>query len=52
MIAWIVLYIAASYLVGAVPFGCLAGRIRGFDLRWEGYCNIGATNAWRVLGWK
>ena len=52
MIAWIVLYIAASYLVGAVPFGYLAGRIRGLDLRREGSCNIGATNAWRVLGWK
>ena len=46
MIAWIVLYIAASYLVGAVPFGYLAGRIRGLDLRREGSCNIGATNAW------
>ena len=45
-------YIAASYLVGAVPFGYLAGRIRGLDLRREGSCNIGATNAWRVLGWK
>ena len=52
MIAWIVLYIAASYLVGAVPFGYLAGRVRGLDLRREGSCNIGATNAWRVLGWK
>lgn len=52
MIAWIVLYIAASYLVGAVPFGYLAGTFRGLDLRREGSCNIGATNAWRVLGWK
>ena len=52
MTAWIVLYIAASYLVGAVPFGYLAGRCRGLDLRKEGSCNIGATNAWRVLGWR
>lgn len=52
MIAWIVLYIAASYLVGAVPFGYLAGRVRGLDLRQQGSHNIGATNAWRVLGWK
>ncbi len=52
MIAWIVLYIAASYLVGAVPFGYLAGRVRGLDLRQQGSNNIGATNAWRVLGWK
>lgn len=52
MIAWIVLYIAASYLVGAIPFGYVAGRCRGLDLRKEGSCNIGATNAWRVLGWR
>lgn len=52
MIAWIVLYIAASYLVGAVPFGYLAGKCRGVDLRKEKSCNIGATNAWRVLGWQ
>ncbi|MCD8062769.1 MAG: glycerol-3-phosphate 1-O-acyltransferase PlsY [Akkermansiaceae bacterium] len=52
MTAWIVLYIAASYLVGAIPFGYLAGRCRGLDLRKEGSCNIGATNAWRVLGWR
>lgn len=29
MIAWIVFY----YLIGAIPFGYLAGRIRGIDLR-------------------
>lgn len=52
MIAWIVLYIAVSYLIGAIPFGYLAGRFRGLDLRRQGSCNIGATNAWRVLGWK
>ena len=48
MIAWIVFY----YLIGAIPFGYLAGRIRGIDLRQQGSRNIGATNAWRVLGWK
>lgn len=40
------------YLIGAIPFGYLAGRIRGIDLRQQGSRNIGATNAWRVLGWK
>ncbi len=44
------LYIIVSYLVGAIPFGYLAGRIKGVDLREHGSHNIGATNAVRVLG--
>ncbi len=44
------LYIIAAYLIGAVPFGYLAGKLRGIDLREHGSCNIGATNAIRVLG--
>lgn len=45
-IAWV----AAAYLVGSVPFGYLAGRVNGIDLREHGSHNIGATNAVRVLG--
>lgn len=41
---------AAAFLLGAVPFGFLAGKLKGIDLRKEGSGNIGATNAWRVLG--
>ena len=44
--------LAAAYLVGAVPFGYLVGRLRGIDLFKEGSGNIGATNAGRVLGRK
>src|SRR5262245_32944993 len=40
----------ASYLVGALPFGYLIGRLRGVDLFKAGSGNIGATNAARVLG--
>ncbi|MDX6766581.1 MAG: glycerol-3-phosphate 1-O-acyltransferase PlsY [Candidatus Methylacidiphilales bacterium] len=40
----------ASFLVGGIPFGYLAGRMRGIDLRVAGSGNIGATNAIRVLG--
>lgn len=48
----IILYILAAYLIGSVPFGYLAGRVNGVDLREHGSHNIGATNAMRVLGRK
>ncbi len=47
-----ILYIVAAYLIGSVPFGYLAGRLNGIDLREHGSHNIGATNAVRVLGKK
>jgi glycerol-3-phosphate acyltransferase PlsY len=42
----------AAYLIGAIPFGYLIGRVRGVDLFKAGSGNIGATNAGRVLGRK
>jgi acyl-phosphate glycerol 3-phosphate acyltransferase len=39
-----------AYLVGALPFGYLIGRLRGVNLFAVGSGNIGATNAARVLG--
>jgi len=39
-----------SYLLGSIPFGYLVGRKRKVDLRRHGSGNIGATNAFRVLG--
>jgi len=41
-----------AYLIGAIPFGYLIGRMRGIDLFREGSGNIGATNTARVLGKK
>jgi glycerol-3-phosphate acyltransferase PlsY len=41
----------ASYLVGAIPFSYLAGRVfGGIDLRRHGSGNLGASNAFRLLG--
>ncbi len=45
-----VLALAASYLVGSIPFGLLLGKAKGVDVREHGSRNIGATNVWRVRG--
>lgn len=44
------LWMLGAYLLGAVPAGYLAGRLRGVDLRNHGSRNLGATNTFRVLG--
>ena len=41
------------YLVGAIPTGLLMARaFGGINILEHGSKNIGATNVWRVLGWK
>ena len=48
-----VLAILAAYLLGATPTSYLAGKLgRGIDLRQHGSKNLGATNVYRILGWK
>ncbi len=42
-----------AYLIGATPTSYVAGRLgRGIDLRQHGSRNLGATNVYRVLGWR
>ncbi len=55
------LLVIGGYLAGSIPCGVLIARLLGpidlqtgrpVDLRRHGSGNIGATNVWRVLGWK
>lgn len=47
-----IVLLVGSYLLGAVPFGLVVGRIAGIDVRQHGSKNIGATNVSRLLGKK
>ena len=46
------LALIVGYLLGSLPFGYWAGRLKGVDLRTVGSGNTGGTNAVRVLGPK
>jgi acyl phosphate:glycerol-3-phosphate acyltransferase len=42
-----------AYLIGATPTSYVAAKLgRGLDLREHGSHNLGATNVYRVLGWR
>ncbi len=42
-----------AYLMGATPTSYIAGKLgKGIDLRAHGSNNLGATNVYRVLGWR
>lgn len=45
--------LGGGYLLGAIPFGVIIARsFYHTDIRRHGSKNTGATNVWRVLGWK
>jgi glycerol-3-phosphate acyltransferase PlsY len=46
------LALALAYVSGSLPFAWMAGVAKGVDLRKQGSGNLGATNVFRVLGWK
>jgi glycerol-3-phosphate acyltransferase PlsY len=46
-------HVVFALLCGAVPVGLVLGVIAAdIDIRKAGSGNIGATNAWRLLGWR
>jgi glycerol-3-phosphate acyltransferase PlsY len=48
-----IVWLLASYLLGAIPTSHLVSRtFAKIDLRQHGSGNLGATNLYRVLGWK
>ncbi len=46
----LVTVVSLAYFLGSIPFGYLAGKLRGIDVREHGSGNIGATNVLRVMG--
>lgn len=47
------LFLVLAYLVGATPTSYVVGRaFHNVDLRRHGSGNLGATNTFRVLGWR
>lgn len=49
----LILLLFASYLTGSIPTGIIMGKVvKGIDIREQGSGNAGATNVFRVLGWK
>lgn len=47
-----ILSLLVSYLFGSISFSFIFGKLKKIDLRKKGTKNLGATNAWLVLGPK
>lgn len=49
----VALSLVAAYLLGSIPTSLWVGKAAyGVDLRTKGSGNLGATNVYRVFGWK
>ena len=44
--------LVAGFILGALPFSVWIARAHGVNLREQGSGNLGATNVYRVIGWK
>jgi glycerol-3-phosphate acyltransferase PlsY len=48
---WLAASVVLAYLIGSIPTAYIFGRmLKGIDIREHGSGNMGATNAFRVLG--
>ena len=48
-----IIFLIIAYLIGSIPFSIIAARLyKGIDIREYGSGNAGATNTFRVLGFK
>ena len=48
----LILTLVGAFLVGAIPFAFVVGRLLGHDLRTVGSGNVGATNLARTAGFR
>ena len=49
----LILLLSASYVTGSLPTSIIVSKVfKGIDIREHGSGNAGATNVFRVLGWK
>jgi glycerol-3-phosphate acyltransferase PlsY len=48
-----IIFLIISYLLGSIPWALIVGKlVKGIDITEHGSKNMGATNAFRVLGFK
>lgn len=48
-----IIFLIISYILGSIPWALIIGKlVKGIDIREHGSKNMGATNAFRVLGFK
>ncbi|HWP31529.1 MAG TPA: glycerol-3-phosphate 1-O-acyltransferase PlsY [Fimbriimonadales bacterium] len=51
ILTWVLTFLI-TFIIGSLPFGYWVANRYGVDIRTTGSRNIGATNVFRVLGWK